>query len=61
MGHINPKTVSELMDVVNKNSQTEKTRITIKERNHLKMTGLTGTAIRGADLETMTTTALTTK
>jgi hypothetical protein len=39
----------------------EQTCITIKERDHLKMKGPTGTAIRGADLATTTTIALTAK
>jgi hypothetical protein len=39
----------------------EKTCITIKERDHPKMTGPTDTAISDTDLATMTTIALTAK
>jgi hypothetical protein len=38
-----------------------KTHITIKERDHQKTTGPTDIAIKGADLATTTTTALTAK
>jgi hypothetical protein len=43
------------------NSQIVKTPITIKERGHPTTTGPTGTTIRGENLATMTTTALTAK
>jgi hypothetical protein len=39
----------------------EKTHITIKERDHLKMTGPTDIAIKGADLAITTTMDLTAK
>jgi hypothetical protein len=38
-----------------------KMRVTIKERGHLKMTGETGTIVKGEDPTTMTTTVLIVK
>jgi hypothetical protein len=45
MGHIKQRTVSELMDVPT-NLQMQKKRITIKEHDHPKVTGLATTTTR---------------
>jgi hypothetical protein len=60
MGHIKPKTVSELMDVAKRLADGEDAYHK-KERDHPKTTGLTGIATRGEDLATTTTTSLTAK